>query len=216
MVRLKQGLLIFAAMNGVGGGVAVFLHCGLGSDPIGLLCEGIHNFLNIRYGHASLLYNAVVILLALFAAKENLGAGTLVYAVCSGYFIDFYYWILGPFQLGELDFIWKLSLYFVGQLLLSFALALLIRFRLGMNALDALLYRAEALTKIPYGVLRTGCDLLYTVFGFLLGGIFGVGTLVSVFTTGFLVRLFIKRMKEETPCQHHTMKQRKVKLQKTF
>lgn len=188
----KRMLGIFAAMNGVGCGVALFLQCGLGSDPIGILCDGISRSLGIQFGNASLLYNLVVIILALLIAKKNMGAGTIVYAVFSGYFIDFYSWILTPLQLSEKIFIIKILIYLIGEVLFAFALALLIRFKLGMNALDALLYKIEEKTKIKYSMLRTGTDFVYTVIGYLLGGVFGIGTVISILFTGTLVGIFAK------------------------
>lgn len=195
MTNWKKILGIFAAMNGVGCGVALFLQCGLGSDPTGILCDGISRSLNIQFGHASMAYNVLLIVLALLIAKQNIGIGTVVCGAFSGYFIDFYYRILEPLQLNRLDFLLKIQLHFVGQLFFVLALAILIRFRLGMNALDAILYKAEAVTKIPYTVLRMSCDVFYTMIGFLLGGVFGIGTMVSALTTGYLVRIFTKVMR---------------------
>lgn len=203
MSRGKRALGIFAAMNGVGCGVGLFLQCGLGSDPIGILCDGISRSLGIQFGNASLLYNAIVIVLALIVAKRNMGAGTIVYALTSGYFIDFYSWLFSPLQLGEQIFAVKLLVYLIGELLFAFALALLIRFELGMNALDALLYKLEEKTSVKYSVLRTGTDFLYTVTGFLLGGVFGIGTVLSILFTGTLVGWFVKLElpKQEQECR---------------
>lgn len=192
----KRMLGIFAAMNGVGCGVALFLQCGLGSDPIGILCDGISRSLGIQFGNASLLYNLVMIILALLIAKKNMGAGTIIYAVFSGYFIDFYSWILTPLHLAEKIFIIKILVYLVGEVLFAFALALLIRFKLGMNALDALLYKIEEKTKIKYSMLRTGADFVYTVIGYLLSGVFGIGTVISILFTGTLVGVFAKNTKQ--------------------
>lgn len=192
MSKGKRALGIFAAMNGVGCGVGIFLQCGLGSDPIGILCDGISRSLGIQFGNASLLYNVIVIVLALLVAKKNMGAGTIVYAVCSGYFIDFYSWLLSPLQLSGRQMAIRLLAYLIGELLFAFALALLIRFELGMNALDALLYKLEEKTSVKYAILRTGTDFLYTATGFLLGGVFGIGTVLSILFTGTLVGKFVK------------------------
>lgn len=183
---------IFIAMNGVGCGVALFLHCGLGSDPIGILCDGISRSLNISFGNASLIYSLILITLAMLTARRNIGMGTIIYAIFSGYFIDFYKWLFNPLQLGELNIIGRVITYVIGQLVLTFALAILIKFQLGMNALDAVIYKVEAVTGIPYIIIRTCCDILLTITGFILGGVFGIGTIISVITTGFLVGKNVK------------------------
>lgn len=196
MSGMKRVLGIFAAMNGVGCGVALFLQCGLGSDPIGILCDGISRSLGIQFGHASLIYNIVLIVLSLCVAQKNIGLGTVIYAVFSGYFIDVYCWMLTPLHLSEQGFLTKICVYLVGELLFALALALLIRFKLGMNALDALLYKLEEKTRIKYSLLRTCIDFVYTLIGFSLGGIFGIGTVISILFTGTLVGIFTKETKK--------------------
>lgn len=71
----KRLLGIFIAVNGVDCGVAIFLQTGLGGDPVGILCEGLSHLLRIRFGHASLLYNLLLIGLALLAAPKYVGIG---------------------------------------------------------------------------------------------------------------------------------------------
>lgn len=188
----KKAAGIFAAMNLVGCGVGLFLQCGLGSDPIGLLCDGLAHSLGVQFGHASLLYNLVLIVLAAAAARKNLGAGTIVYALCSGYFIDFYSWLLSTLQLSGLPFVLRFGVCLLGECFFSSALALLIYFQLGMNALDALLYRLQTATGIRYAFLRMASDAVYTVTGFLLGGVFGIGTVVAILLTGNLVSRLLK------------------------
>lgn len=188
--RFKKGVLIFSVMNLVGVSVALFLENGLGSDSIGLLCDGISRSASLSYGNASLAYNLTIILIALCFARRNLGAGTVVYALCSGYFIDFYLWLLSPLSLGENPLPFRFLGFALGQILLSFALALLIQLKLGMNALDALICRLSETFRLPYAVLRTGADISYVIAGALMGGVFGVGTILSVLLTGTMIRFF--------------------------
>lgn len=190
----RKAFWVLVAMQLVGVAVALFLGTGMGSDSIGLLCDGIHQATGILFGNASLLYNLAVIVLALVVARKNMGLGTIVYALTSGYFIDLYCWLLAPLHLASLGFTTRFALFAVGQCCLSLALALLIQLELGMNALDALLYRLHATTGLPYAGLRTAVDVSYVVAGTLLGGTFGIGTVCSVLLTGTMVSWLTRRM----------------------
>lgn len=194
----KKAFWVLVAMQLVGVAVALFLETGMGSDSIGLLCDGIHQATGLLFGNASLLYNLAVIVLALAVAWRNMGLGTIVYALTSGYFIDLYCWLLAPLHLAELGFAARFALFAVGQCCLSMALALLIQLELGMNALDALLYRLQAVTGLPYAGLRTTVDVSYVAVGTLLGGTFGVGTVCSVLLTGTMVSWLTRRMQAGT------------------
>ena len=75
--RLKKCLLIFLVMNLVGAAVALFLENGLGSDSIGLLCDGLHRITSLSYGKASRLDNLTSVVAAASFARGHLGAGTI-------------------------------------------------------------------------------------------------------------------------------------------
>lgn len=83
-------LFIFWATNLIGIAVALILESGLGCDPIGLFCDGLSHLLSVSFGLASFFYNVLIIVIALFMARHNLGTGTIVYGLLSGFFIDFY------------------------------------------------------------------------------------------------------------------------------
>ena len=189
---VKKCLLVFCVMNLVGIAVALFLASGLGSDSIGLLCDGIRHVLPVSFGNASLLYNVLIIVVAFIVAKENLGLGTVVYALVSGYFIDFYGYVIEVLKVNENIMTVRILSFIIGQCCLSLGLAILIQLKLGMNALDAILYKIQEKSKLPYAGLRTGCDISYVILGTLMGGTFGIGTICSVLLTGTMVSKIIK------------------------
>ena len=189
---VKKCLLVFCVMNLVGIAVALFLASGLGSDSIGLLCDGIRHVLPVSFGNASLLYNLLIIVVAFIVAKENLGLGTVVYALVSGYFIDFYGYVIELLKVNENIMAVRILSFIIGQCCLSLGLAILIQLKIGMNALDAVLYKIQEKSKLPYAGLRTGCDISYVILGTLMGGTFGIGTICSVLLTGTMVSKIIK------------------------
>lgn len=186
---MSKIVMVFVVMNSIGIAVALFLDSGLGSDSVGLLCDGIRHTFLISFGNASLFYNLLIILIACLVARKNMGLGTVVYALVSGYFIDFYSWILTDIHLAEQDMLIRILAFAIGQCCLSLGLALLIQLNLGMNALDAVLYKIQNHTNFSYTIMRTGCDISYVVIGTVLGGTFGAGTICSVLVTGTMVTM---------------------------
>ena len=186
---MSKIVMVFVVMNSIGIAVALFLESGLGSDSVGLLCDGIRHTFLISFGNASLFYNLLIILIACLVARKNMGLGTVVYALVSGYFIDFYSWILTDIHLAEQDMLIRILAFAIGQCCLSLGLALLIQLNLGMNALDAVLYKIQNHTNFSYTIMRTGCDISYVVIGTVLGGTFGAGTICSVLVSGTMVTM---------------------------
>ena len=52
--------------------------------------------------------------------------------------------------------------------------------------------------KIEFRWIRIVTDIMFTVVGFLLGGVLGIGTLVTAFLTGPIVQVFL------APCRKLT------------
>lgn len=194
---MSKIVMVFVVMNLIGIAVALFLESGLGSDSVGLLCDGIRHTFLISFGNASLFYNLLIILIACLVARKNMGLGTVVYALVSGYFIDFYSWILTDIHLAEQDMLIRILAFAIGQCCLSLGLALLIQLNLGMNALDAVLYKIQNHTNFSYTIMRTGCDISYVVIGTVLGGTFGAGSTVD----SEAIYSLISALKGETPAE---------------
>lgn len=188
----KKYLLIFLAVNLIGIAVALFLESQLGCDPIGLLCDGISNLLSIKFGSASFIYNLTIIGIALLAARNNLGIGTIVYGVMSGFFIDFYQVIFSTFELVSIGIEYRILAFIIGEFFMAAAFAILMQLQLGMTGLDAVLVKIQEYIHVPYAFLKIGIDIIFVFIGTILGGVFGIGTVISALVTGILVSKFAK------------------------
>ena len=75
---MSKIVMVFVVMNLIGIAVALFLESGLGSDSVGLLCDGIRHTFLISFGNASLFYNLLIILIACHIQNTSiiLNAGT--------------------------------------------------------------------------------------------------------------------------------------------
>ena len=192
---LKKYAFIFLAVNLLGLAIALILESQLGCDPIGLLCDGISQAFSINYGLASSLYNVAIIIIALLVARRHLGMGTIIYGVSSGIFIEFYRMLISPLELANMGIGYAIVAFIIGEICMAAAFALLMQLELGMTALDATLMKLKEVTKLSYSVLKLGMDILFVVVGTVLGGRFGIGTIVSAVVTGFLVTSISKMIR---------------------
>lgn len=198
-VQLKRYFFIFVAVNLIGVAVALILESGLGCDPIGLLCDGVSKFFSIQFGIASFYYNVGIIGLALLLAKKSLGMGTISYGLLSGFFIDFYRMIFINLGIAEMGMTTLILAFIIGEVCMSLAFAILMQLDLGMTALDAVLVKIKGRLNIPYSYVKIATDILLVLTGTLLGGVFGIGTIISALVTGILVERLgkvIKRVEE--------------------
>ena len=189
LINLKKIVLSLSGGALIGIGAGTILYAGIGGDTVTVFQDGLHALFNISYGQASRIYNVVFVVLALIFARKYSGIGTVLSALVIGYAIDISnsLWLLTMFKTG---FISGLIIFMTGLVIYALGIALLIRCDAGMNCLDALLYRLMDVTSLKYKYLRIAADVILTVSGCLMGGVFGVGTVIAVFLTGPLVELF--------------------------
>ena len=183
--------IVLSVLGGalIGIGAGTILYAGIGGDTITVFQDGLHALLNISYGQASRIYNVVFVVLALIFARKYSGAGTVISALVIGFLIDISnsLWLLTKLNNG---FVSGLIIFLIGLTIYASGIALLIRCDAGMNCLDALLYKLMDVTGLKYKYLRIAADVILTVTGCFMGGVFGVGTVIAVFLTGPLVELF--------------------------
>lgn len=182
-------LVLVAAVNLSGIAIAVFVGVNLGSDTITVFIDGLHRLLGISYGSASRIYNIAVLIVALIVARKDIGWATVLYALSVGFAIDFYNDLLGslPILHGSLPV--KFGLIFLAQILFGITYALLIKFKTGMNQIDAITYAICRKFGIKYVYMRTAMDIILLVSGWLLGGVAGIGSVVSMLTTGVFINI---------------------------
>ena len=187
----KKALLIVLAGILIGTGVGIILFANIGGDTITVFQDGLHNVFSISYGQASRLYNVVLILIAILFARKYFGFGTIISALITGYAIDFVYELM--IKICTMNgFISALIIFMIGQTIYTIGLSILIRCNLGMNSLDSLIYRIIDFIHIDYKIVRFIADLLLTVIGYLLGGVVGIGTIISILLTGIMIDIFVK------------------------
>lgn len=184
------GITLSILLTGIG--VALFVQADLGSDTITVMVDGIHRSLNVSIGSASRIYNLTMLAIACVLSFRDIGWATVLYALTVGFAMDFFEGLIAPLHIMEMSLLIRLLVVFIGQLCFGLTYALLIKYRKGMNQLDAISYAIVRWTKIDYKWIRTGMDIILLGVGWLLGGVVGVGSLIAMTTTGVLIEFFLK------------------------
>ena len=182
-------LAITASILLTGLGVALFVHANLGSDTLTVFVDGLHRVLNSSYG--------TVLVIALIVSRKNIGWATVVYALTVGFTMDYFERLLQPLQIQTAGIVIRLLCVCLGQICFGITYALLIKYRKGMNQIDAISYAIVDKTGISFKWIRTGMDVVLLVSGWLLGGVVGVGSIIAMTTTGILVDFILNIISEK-------------------
>ena len=170
--------------------VLLFLEAGLGSDSVTVFVDGLHTAMGWNFATSSAVFNITLIVLGLIFARKYIGVGSVLSLFHMTLFLAIFEYVIPLLKIGELGFGLRFLIFALGQSLLCLAVSLVIVSNFGMSAIDALISQMESKTHIPYFWLRTAMDVMLLVTGTLLGGVFGIGTVISTLLTGFMIDRF--------------------------
>lgn len=175
--QLYAGLVLY----GITG--ACLIRSRLGNAPWDVLHQGIATHLGVSIGTVSIAIS-VVVLLAWVPLRQVPGLGTLSNAAIVGLATNLGLAILpGPHALAG-----RIALMLLGIAGNAVATAMYIGARFGPGPRDGLMTGLNRRTGRPIWLMRTSVEVTVVVLGCLLGGVFGVGTVLYAVGIGPLVQ----------------------------
>lgn len=177
LVQLYGGLLLYGIT------LACLIRAHLGNAPWDVLHQGIAEHLGISIGYVVIAVSLLV-LLAWLPLREMPGLGTISNAIVVGLAANLGLAVLHePHALAA-----RLGLSLLGIIGNATATAMYIGARLGPGPRDGLMTGLHRRTGRPIWVVRTTLEVSVVVLGWLLGGVFGVGTVLYAVAIGPLVQ----------------------------
>lgn len=180
------------------------MQAAIGLAPWDVLVTGLTNHVPLSYGNISLILCVVILVIDLLMG-EKLGLGTVIDALIVGKIVDLFVW---------LDWIpvshslWlSVILLLLGIVAMSAGQWLHIGTGLGCGPRDALLVGlGKRFPRRPIGMVNAGLLIGVFTIGALLGGQVGIGTVISVITTGPIMQLVFNLVHfEPRSVEHETI-----------
>ncbi|GAB6106866.1 YczE/YyaS/YitT family protein [Fusibacter bizertensis] len=176
--KLMLGFIIIAV------GINLTIYANMGLNPWGTFHQGVSNITGIRFGTVSQLTGIVIILLSLFI-KLYPGIGTILNMIFIGYFVD----LFDQLHLIPLPdtFTIRTIYLLLGTLLFNYGIFVYLSCELGAGPRDGLLVGLVKMTGLNVSIMRPIIEVTIVAIGILLGGSYGVGTLLNAFGGGYIL-----------------------------
>lgn len=176
-------------------GVTLFLLSDLGSDPFNVFVQGLFRALGGRlafltHGRTHVAVSLLIVLALLLIDRSYLKIGTALCMLFGGPIIDFFSLLLAPVLTGAGMGV-RICLLAAGCVILAFGMTIVIRSDAGTGPNDLVALVLSEKRGWPFSWTRVGVDALFTLLGFLLGGIVGLGTLICMFLVGPVAGVFL-------------------------
>ncbi len=179
-------------------GVTLFLLSDLGADPFNVLVQGIYRKLDVIWGNGLLTHgrthmaiSVLIIIILLLVDKSYVKIGTVLCMFCGGPIIDAYTWLFQFILPQELHLIMRVLMLVAGCVILAYGMTIVIKSDAGTGPNDLVgVVLADKLHR-KFGIVRLIVDALFSLLGFILGGVVGAGTIVCVALVGPVAGVFL-------------------------
>jgi uncharacterized membrane protein YczE len=175
-------------------GASFFITANIGSEAITVFMQGIMLQTNTNYALAIIIANLVpVIVLFIIRRNDLLSFGSFA-VILIGPLIDL--WLASGFFVEPTDLIIQLMFLLVGILTSGLGLAVYIHANVGMSPFEALVVAiSQKFKNVRFFLIKILFDSLFLVVGFILGGVIGIGTVISVLAFGPAINAYLVILK---------------------
>lgn len=179
-------------------GVTLFLLADLGSDPFNVLVQGIFRTAENLVGRSLLTHGRVhiamcflIILVLLIWDHSYVKIGTLLCMICGGPIIDVCTVLLQGVFNSSASMIIRIAGLAAGCVILAFGMTIVMKSDCGVGPNDLVAIVIADKLHRHFSAVRIIVDVGFVVVGYLLGGSFGVGTIICAFVVGPVAGLFL-------------------------
>ena len=173
LLYLVIGLILF------GLGETMLITANVGVSPWTVLAQGI----SIKTGYSigiSTFFVSIGVLILWIPLKQKPGIGTILNTIIISIVLD----VSLPYLPTPESFFLQALQVFIGVIIVGLGSGFYLISNLGPGSRDGLMTGLQKKTNLPIALIRATIEVSAVVFGFYLGGVVGIGTLVFAFGIG--------------------------------
>jgi len=181
-------------------GIVFMLKADLGMNPWSTFAMGVSNVTHISFGHANQLIGLAILLLML-SLKIYPGIATILDLTVIGFMvhiIEQLHVISTPNTLAM-----QLLMCISGLFMFCFGLIIYYKCGLGIGPRESIVMELVKKTNKGFATVKTTIESSVFLCGVLLGGDFGIGTIIITVFTGRIMEVLFKRYKYDVRAAEH-------------
>ena len=173
-------------------GITLALYAGFGGATLAVLWQGISRTFHISIGMASLIVAIVMIVFAFFYDRSQIHIGTILYQIVYSLCVDLFanaHVYSSHLWVNALIMLLGVVLFAVGTGFYAAA-------SLGRGSYEALTFSLAEKNGWQVKVVRMILDIVMVIAGVLLGGKFGICTIVTIIISGPVIQFTASKTKK--------------------
>lgn len=181
---IKRLVLFFVGVSIIQMGVALFLKTNIGSDPFTVFTQGLAFLMKVTPGRANMVILITLFAAILLAGRSHIKIGTLICVVGVGPVIDFGVYTVSHIPVESFNLLGKSVIVALGCAIIAAGFSIVSATKIGVAPNDIVPFIIQEKTGFQYRWIRMVLDAGYLVVGYLFGGVFGIGTIISLLLIG--------------------------------
>ena len=182
-------------------GITLALYAGFGGATLAVLWQGISRTFHISIGMASLIVAIIMIVFSFFYDRSQIHIGTiiyqLVYSLCVDLFANAHVYS---------THLWVNALIMLlGVMLFAVGTGVYAAASLGRGSYEALTFSLAEKNGWQVKTVRMILDIVMVLTGVLLGGKFGICTIVTIIISGPVIQFTASKTKKPVSYTHLTL-----------
>lgn len=173
-------------------GITLAINAGFGGATLAILWQGLSKVTGMSIGTSSLVIAVVMIIFAFFYDRKQINVGTVLYQLIYSFFVDVFTKVQHYTDIKALNFILML----LGVVIFAFGTGLYSAADFGRGSYEAVTFSLSEKNGWKVKIVRIVLDVLMVVIGVLLGGKFGLCTVLTVIISGPVIQLTVNTAKK--------------------
>lgn len=165
-------------------GITLALYAGSGGATLAVLWQGISKTFHISIGMASLIVAIVMIVFAFFYDRSQIHIGTILYQIVYSFCVD----LFANAHVYSTHLWVNALIMLLGVMLFAVGTGFYAAASLGRGSYEALTFSLAEKNGWQVKVVRMILDIVMVIAGVLLGGKFGICTIVTIIISGPVIQ----------------------------
>ena len=173
-------------------GITLALYAGFGGATLAVLWQGLSNTFQISIGMASLIVAIVMIVFAFFYDRSQIHIGTILYQLVYSFCVD----LFANAHVYSAHLWINVLIMLLGVMLFAVGTGFYAAASLGRGSYEALTFSLAEKNGWQVKVVRMVLDIVMVIAGVLLGGRFGICTIVTIVISGPVIQFTAAKTKK--------------------
>ncbi len=173
-------------------GITLALYAGFGGATLAVLWQGISKTFHISIGMASLIVAIVMIVFVFFYDRSQIHIGTILYQIVYSLCVD----LFANVHVYSTHLWVNALIMLLGVVFFAIGTGFYAAASLGRGSYEALTFSLAEKNGWQVKVVRMILDMLMVIAGVLLGGKFGICTIVTIIISGPVIQFAASKTKK--------------------